>query len=482
MGKRKEEAAPDFKRKFEECNNRYESIFDLTSAASKVIDSDLKIIKVNQALTDLLGYSAEELEGTKILDYACKEHQHHWHDLQNAMWKKGKPFFKLDACIIKKDGSVAWIHVTTISFLEDNVKFGFTVLDDFTYRKSFEESEKRLRMALQYSKMAVWELNLADASLIHSDSFDQIFGYKQPKNKWDKDIFLNQFLPQDEKRLKDLLSNITIHSILDFQGRIKTPEGVIKWIYLQGKTEQGPDGRPFKILGTIYDITKEKLAERDKDDFISIASHELKTPITTLKASLQLLDKMRQNQNQKLSHLIEQANKSMVKVSVLIEDLLNASKMTEGQLFLKKTRFKLGNAIEECCHHVRAGGLFDIITEGDLDTEVHADSERIQGVVVNFANNAVKYAPDSKIIHIRAEKLKNKVKVSVIDNGPGIPKEKIPFLFDRYYRADKNGAQYSGLGLGLYISSQIIKKHNGEIGVYSEVGKGSTFWFSLPLK
>ncbi len=466
--------------RYEDCNNRFESIFTLTSTASKIIDQDLTIVRVNQALCDLMGYSAEELEGTKIMDYACPEFKHHWKDLQTAMWKDGKPFFKLDACIIKKDKSLAWVHVTTILFREKESTFAFTVLDDYSYRKDFEESQKRLNMALQYSKMAVWELNLSDRKLFHSDGFDRIFGYQEQKESWDVDMLLGQFLPEDQGKLRKVLSAVTPDSVLDFQGRFQTPEGVIKWVYLRGKVEPAPDGLPGRILGMVYDITKEKLAERHKDDFISIASHELRTPITALKASLQLMDKLKDTSNVKVSSLVEQANKSMLKISVLIDDLLNASKINEGQLHLKVTRFKLSSAIDECCHHVVAGGVFNILTEGDLDAEVAADSERIQQVMVNFVNNAIKYAPTSRDIRIVVKKAENAVKLSVIDQGPGIQKEKIPFLFDRFYRADIYGGQYSGLGLGLYISAEIIKKHNGEIGVESEEGKGSTFWFKLP--
>jgi PAS domain S-box-containing protein len=94
------------------------SRFGLTTAPSKIIDSDLTILKVNEALTKLMGYNAEELEGTQIMDYACEEDKPHWHRLQEAMWKEGRPNFKLDACIIRKDGALAWVHVTTIAFEE----------------------------------------------------------------------------------------------------------------------------------------------------------------------------------------------------------------------------------------------------------------------------------------------------------------------------------------------------------------------------
>ena len=126
--------------------------------------------------------------------------------------------------------------------------------------------------------------------------------------------------------------------------------------------------------------------------------------------------------------------------------------------------------------------LLLIITEGEKDIEVEADSERIQRVIINFVNNAVKYAPLSQEILIRVERMPGSARLSVIDKGPGIAAEKLPHVFERFYRTDDDGCQYSGLGLGLYLSAEIIKKHGGDIGVESEAGRGSAFWFTLPLE
>jgi signal transduction histidine kinase len=119
--------------------------------------------------------------------------------------------------------------------------------------------------------------------------------------------------------------------------------------------------------------------------------------------------------------------------------------------------------------------------QGDETIKVYADAQRIDQVIVNFVNNAVKYAPNSRNINIKVERDGKNVRVSVQDFGIGIPPEKVPHLFERYYRVDQSGIQFSGLGLGLYISGEIIERHNGKIGVESIVGSGSTFWFTLPL-
>ncbi len=479
---KQEQAEHNYKDRFEECYSRFEAVFEYTSAASKIIDSDLKILKVNAALVELLGYSEQEIIGTEIMEYACKQVQHHWQDLQSAMWEHGKPRFKLDACLVRKDGGLAWVHITTVRFQQDGEYFAYTVLDDYTAQKALEETQARLSMALDNSRMAVWELNLSSGQLIHTTGFRQLFGIQDLEPNWRIDQLLSQFIPEDEQRLREVFAAADAEAVIDFQGRVQTHDGVLRWVYLQGRVSPAREQLPITIVGTIADITKEKLAERDKDDFISIASHELRTPITAMKASLQLLEQMKTMESPRAAALITQANRSMRKITLLIDDLLNVNNYKEGQLRLKKTRFRIGSVVEDCCMHVTADGVFDIVSTGDLNTEVEADSERIQQVVINLVNNAMKYAHGSREIGIDIKRLDGSVKISVTDHGPGIQKEKLPFLFDRFYRADISSGQYSGLGLGLYISSEIIKRHKGHIGVDSEPGKGSTFWFTLPCE
>lgn len=268
----------------------------------------------------------------------------------------------------------------------------------------------------------------------------------------------------------------------EFENRKQRYDGAYRWHLARIQPVKGPNGEIQMWVGTATDIHELKTLQQQKDDFISIASHELKTPITSLKASLQLLDRLKDNPTvQTVPRLVSQANKSLGKLNILVEDLLNVSKLNQGQLNLHKSNFNIHQLINDCCQYIRVENIYSVVISGDQDLEVFADSHRIEQVMVNLLNNAIKYAPKSKEIIIRIEKADDMARISVSDKGPGIEPAKVPHLFDRYFRVDSDGMQFSGLGLGLYISSEIIKRHDGQIGVDTEIGKGSTFWFTVPL-
>jgi PAS domain S-box-containing protein len=402
---KQETGSKNFEKRFLECNDKFNTIFELTSAASKIIASDLTIIKANDALSELMGYTIEEIEGTKILDHACEEYKQHWHDLQMALWSKKVPFFKLEACLYKKDKSVVWVNVTTILFYDEGKTFGFTVLDDYTDLKRFEESERRLNMALKYSKMAVWELDLSNNMVYRSECHDEIFGYHQQQEIWSIETYFPHLLEEDRPKFRSAITSLSEGIVMDLQLRLLTQDGSVKWVNFQGKPETDAIGNPLKILGTIMDITKDKLVERHKDDFISIASHELKTPITSLKTSIQLLDRMKDGLADRPKTLIFQANRSVNKIALLVDDLLNASRNYKAQLELKKTVFNLYKVVEDCCSYLHIEGFHKVDISGPEDFEIIGDVERIERVIVNFLSNAVKYAPEAKYIHIQIEKI-----------------------------------------------------------------------------
>ena len=347
---------------------------------------------------------------------------------------------------------------------------------------ALSESETLFRNMIETISQMAWILKVdAEATFFNQQWYDYTgLDYKQTKaHGWYTTIHPDDLQQALEKfRLIQNGSSPAGAS----EVRYRRADGRYRWHLVSMLPVKNEHGEVQLWIVSATDIQHLKELQQQKDDFISIASHELKTPMTALTASLQLLNRMKDNPSHKMfPSLVERSNKSVEKLNILIKDLLNVSRFSEGQLHVNKIQFTISEMIDDCCPHVRSEGIYSIKTEGDMDLQVCADAERIGQVLINFVNNAIKYAPDSKEVQINLVKTDNMAKVSVIDKGPGISPDKIPHLFDRYFRVDNSGSQYSGLGLGLYISAEIIKKHGGQIGADSEVGKGSTFWFTLPL-
>lgn len=235
---------------------------------------------------------------------------------------------------------------------------------------------------------------------------------------------------------------------------------------------------------SIEDITDQYLLRQQKEEFISVASHELKTPVTTLKGSIQLIQKLLLSEKTLPKGIISLANKASAGVSRLahlIDNLLSTNRLEQGQLSLNAGWFEIGAILELCCEHLLSQGNYFLTYQGDPALKIYGDQYKIEQVLANLVNNAVKYAPGSSEIILSAEQLENSVRISIIDKGEGIPASVQPHLFDRYYRVDTQVIKKeSGLGLGLYICAEIIRRHGGEMGVESTEGQGSRFWFILP--
>lgn len=480
-----EQENQNYKKKFLESDSKFETLFELTSSPSKIINSDLLIIRVNEAFTDLLGFTSKELEGTTIIDHACPEYVEQWQHLQAGLWTKKFPFFKLEVCLIKKDKSVAWVSATSILFEEDGEIFGFTILDDLTAKKQLEESERRLNIALQYSKTAVWEMNLNDFSVIRSDSHDEIFGYNKPLNEWNKEHYLQHLVPEDLIGFEDAVKTLISEGVIDYKGRIYTVNKAIKWLHLQGKVEYEQEGKTAKVIGTIKDITREKIAEQHKDEFISTVSHELKTPITSIKAQTQLLERKFSNSpDVGTATMLKRINLQINRLATLVSDLLEAGRIEEDSLLLRKEKYKFNEMVDDITAELqRTTSSHQISIANNPLINCFGDRERIGQVLSNLLTNAIKYSPGQNKVVVSVENPKNQIICSVQDFGLGIYPNRQPHIFERFYRipADNNYV-ISGFGLGLYISAEIIKKMKGKIWLTSNPGEGSIFYFSIPCE
>lgn len=343
------------------------------------------------------------------------------------------------------------------------------------------ETNERLKMALVAGKLGSYDLDLKTGKIVSSLQSRNNFGLDETQ-EFDIDDFYNAIIPGQREMIRAKINDaISKNEIYDAEYQINSPNGGLKWIHANGKVRYDENGNATNLIGVTQDISDKKVHEQRRDDFLSIASHELKTPITALKGNIQLLDRLKGKFPPEAERLIASSKRVVDKVTALVDDLLNISRYTEGKLQLNKTYFKPWQLLEFCCAHIRANKTHLLILNGDSELEIFADEHRIDQVITNFVNNAVKYAPKAMEIYLKVEKIENNARISVRDNGPGMPSEQLPHLFDRYWRADRSSRDYSGLGLGLFICAEIIRNHHGEIGVISELGKGSEFWFTIPL-
>jgi len=239
------------------------------------------------------------------------------------------------------------------------------------------------------------------------------------------------------------------------------------------------------ILLAIENITQRKELEKQKEEFTGIVTHELKTPITTMKAYAQILEKrFEKSKESKDTYLIKNINTQADRLTNLINDLLHTSKIQAGKLILEKKKFDLNALVSKIVIDFQyATETHQIIKEGEIKEQIYGDEGRIEQVLSNLITNAIKYSPKADKLIVRVASDKQNAVVSVQDFGFGIAKHDQAKIFGRFYRtADKEKGNVIGFGLGLYIASEIIKRHGGKIWVESTKGKGSTFSFTLPLK
>ncbi|HEX7042862.1 MAG TPA: ATP-binding protein [Patescibacteria group bacterium] len=245
------------------------------------------------------------------------------------------------------------------------------------------------------------------------------------------------------------------------------------------------NGEVIAAASIISDVTQQKELEKRKDDFVNMASHELKTPITSLKLYIDSVSaNIKKYHDSKIDKTLISIKKQTGKLQELVSDLLDVSRLQTGKLSFTKEKFRIDTLVTETIEGIQGGEKKQrIIFENPNPLFVYADRFRIYQVLANLITNAMKYSFEKKEIYLRIKKLEDKIVVGVQDFGIGISVSEQKKVFDRLYQVSgKKEKTFPGLGMGLYISKEIIKKHKGEIWVESTKGKGSTFYFSLPLK
>ncbi|MEO7019953.1 MAG: ATP-binding protein [Ktedonobacteraceae bacterium] len=391
--------------------------------------------------------------------------------------------------VIWPDQSVHWIYAKGRTFYDQQGQplriLGINV--DITERKNSEEklhiTEEKLRLFAE-SDVIGFVFSDVYGEISHAnEAFLRLIGYSKSeflerKIRW-TDITPPEWLPVDQQHINEAQqkgkSSLYEKQYIQRDGSIV--DVLIGYLLLGTQRDQA--------VAFILDITENKRLAREKDAFIEVISHELRTPLTSLKIFAQILhkrfDKSGESQN---AQMLAKMSTQIDKLTKLIADLVDVTKIEVGKLALQKTTFDLMSLLREVSEEMqRTTTRHTTRIENGREHIICGDRDRIGQVLTNLVSNAIKYSPHADTILLKVSSEEKQVIVSVQDFGLGIPLDQQDQIFQRFYRVNEKALEtISGLGLGLYISAEMIKRHGGRMWFESTPGCGSTFSFSIPLE
>ena len=363
------------------------------------------------------------------------------------------------------------------------------VSDQVLARNELQSAYEQVRLSKQAAALGTFDMDVASGIVEWDKRCRELFGisHQEPIN-YEQD-FIGGLHEEDRERIgkiiSELLNKATSTGDYDVEYRtIGAEDKKLRWVRAKGKVFFNEKDEPVRFIGSVLEITSQKEDEQRKNDFIGMVSHELKTPLTSLGAYVQMLHgKARKNGDSFTASALDKAERQVKKMGTMINGFLNISRLESGKIHLEKQFFNLEGLLSEAIKET-------LITNPERSIHfvpcnpafVQADRDKIYSVVSNLLSNATKYSPPGKEIEVFCELIGNFAQVSVTDQGIGIKASDTERLFERYYRVEtKNTKHISGFGIGLYLSAEIIERHQGKIWVKSEPEKGSTFFFSLPV-
>ena len=242
------------------------------------------------------------------------------------------------------------------------------------------------------------------------------------------------------------------------------------------------NGSENKLLIVIHDITVHRQVEREREDVIGFVAHELRNPLSNLVLCNELMDDaIKENNQEELIDMLQRSKNNVLRLNKMIAQLYDATSITSGNLKLDISTFNFLEMIREAMYTVEVlQPFYNIVLKGCGNIEVRGDRYRLIQVVINYLSNGIKYSNGKTDVILNIYYDNKTLTVSVKDEGLGISKNQLPYIFERFFRAEKT-ENLEGIGLGLYLCRQIIHAHNGQVWAESEEGKGSTFYFSIPL-
>ncbi|MEN5088562.1 ATP-binding protein [Sphingobacterium faecium] len=378
--------------------------------------------------------------------------------------------------IFSNDGSISGVLV----ILEE-------ITQQIMLRKKNENDQQMLSLAVDAGELATFYYQTETNLFSGNNLLKKWFGLSSDE-KMDLSLAIAVILPEDRDRVSLAIEHVLRkdsdgHYFIEY--RIQNNiDKKIRLLQANGRVFYDREGNPLSLNGTLRDITEQKKEEQRKDDFIGMVSHELKTPLTSLKAYLQILQRMDLLTKDPMSqNMLGKSVKQVQYMNTMINGFLNVSRLDSGQLHLMKTVFDFQSLFAEIEDEVLSTTkTHHFLFKASGKIMIHADREKIAQVLHNLVGNAVKYSPLRSTIKVNYSTNGNSLKVNVQDSGKGIAEEDQQRIFERYYRVkETSGGVISGFGIGLYLCREIIELHDGTIQVQSVKDEGSIFSFTLPF-
>lgn len=447
---------------------------------------DLKVEIVNNTYGQLIGRTARELNG-KVLFDIIPEAEAAFRPILEQVRNTGIPLYLNDTpYTVNKDERVisGFLNLIYQPYREqDGTITGVMVLcqdvtEQVNARRQLEKSEERFRFMLNAIPQQVWTATANGTLNYVNQIVANDLGHERSaviEQGWQTFIH-----PEDlSKYQKAWAASLKNGRAYQTEFRMRMKDGSYRW-HLSNAVPYADNGQITLWLGTNTDIELQKNNEQQKDEFLSIASHELKTPLTSIKAFNQIMQ--RTKEPERLVGFINRSADQIFRLEKLINDLLDVTRINAGKMIYEMQPFNISEMVAEAIEGVQLkSDQHQIILQQADAVTFNGDRLRLEQVMNNFLTNAVKYSPQGGQILVNSQLADESIIVSVQDFGIGISEHHLDKLFDRYYRVDNTAMRFEGLGLGLFISSEILKRHGGTFWIESTEGEGSTFYFRLPL-
>jgi PAS domain S-box-containing protein len=443
---------------------------------------------INPPLEKIYGRLFADVKGMPVFDALPSAKGQGFEELLDNVRLTGNPFYGNGLSVpLVRNGVLETVYVDFVyepfkndeGFIVGVIVVATEITDKIEGQLKLAASEAQFRFMAESMPQQVWTADANGALDYVNERTQSYFGQNAATiigAGWQEFIH-----PDDLQSCLTRWTNaLETKELYQVEFRLRRLDGQYRW-YLARALPFKIDDTVVKWLGTNTDIEEHKKLEQQKDEFISIASHELKTPLTSLKAYLQLMEKGINNIEFN-GKFVSSSLQQLKRLEKLIADLLDVSKISAGKMTYDIGPFDMKELVDEVTQSVQlSNGTHQLKIKSNPSALLDGDRYRLEQVLTNFLSNAIKYSPGAGEVIINSTIQNDGLVVSVQDFGIGIEKDKLTKLFERFYRVDNTAMKYEGLGLGLYVSAEILTRHNGNFWIESELGKGSTFYFRLPV-